>query len=132
MSGSFALASLVIIASSSGSASGLVSRPAATAACTRTSGDGSPVAAEIHFRGDGVSYAYQSGLDPEALDCEPGRLITIALLQKFIESGLVAVEQPRDDLRRRTFGVHLFAIGDRQRRAFGFFILVNEIRSRGA
>lgn len=58
---------------------------------------GVPVAAEIHFRSDRVSYAYQSGLDPEALDCEPGRLITIALLQKFIEERLEGVDFLRGD-----------------------------------
>jgi CelD/BcsL family acetyltransferase involved in cellulose biosynthesis len=58
---------------------------------------GVPVAAEIHFRSDRVSYAYQSGLDPEALDCEPGRLITIALLQKFIDQRLEAVDFLRGD-----------------------------------
>ncbi|HEV7278860.1 MAG TPA: GNAT family N-acetyltransferase [Pirellulaceae bacterium] len=58
---------------------------------------GIPVAAEIHFRSDRVSYAYQSGLDPEALDCEPGRLITIALLQKFIDQRLEAVDFLRGD-----------------------------------
>lgn len=58
---------------------------------------GIPVAAEIHFRSDRVSYAYQSGLDPEALDCEPGRLITIALLQKFIDQRLESVDFLRGD-----------------------------------
>jgi CelD/BcsL family acetyltransferase involved in cellulose biosynthesis len=49
--------------------------------------DGRPVAAEYHLLGNGVAYAYQAGVLPEALDCEPGKLITIALLRRAVERG---------------------------------------------
>lgn len=48
---------------------------------------GKPVAAEFHLvGGDGV-YAYQAGVDPDSLDEEPGRLITVATIQHAIEEG---------------------------------------------
>lgn len=50
--------------------------------------DGRPVAAEYQICGlNRVVYAYQSGIHPAALDDEPGRLITIALLREAIEAG---------------------------------------------
>jgi CelD/BcsL family acetyltransferase involved in cellulose biosynthesis len=49
--------------------------------------DGRPVAAEYQFSDARAIYAYQSGIDPAALREEPGRLITIATLQKAIADG---------------------------------------------
>ena len=59
--------------------------------------DGRPVAAEFHLLGDhvvgnhqvggGVVYAYQAGVDPEALADEPGRIINIAAIRRAIELG---------------------------------------------
>ena len=46
-----------------------------------------PVAAEFHLQCDGVTYAYQAGVEPAALDEEPGRLINIATLKKAIQDG---------------------------------------------
>lgn len=46
--------------------------------------DGTPAAAEFQLAGNGVTYAYQSGLAPELLDQEPGRVITAALVQRAI------------------------------------------------
>jgi len=48
---------------------------------------GRPAAIDIHLAGGGVSYAYQSGLDPELIDQEPGRLIMTATLQNAIRIG---------------------------------------------
>jgi CelD/BcsL family acetyltransferase involved in cellulose biosynthesis len=59
--------------------------------------DGKPMAAEYHLTGDGLDYAYQAGVDPERLDDEPGRLITIALIRKAIEDGLTAMDFLRGD-----------------------------------
>jgi CelD/BcsL family acetyltransferase involved in cellulose biosynthesis len=49
--------------------------------------DGRPVAAEYHLSDQDGVYAYQSGIAPTALDEEPGRLITIATIQRAIADG---------------------------------------------
>ncbi len=59
--------------------------------------DGKPVAAEYHLAGDGIVYGYQAGVDPDRLDDEPGRLISIALLRKAIEDGCSAIDFLRGD-----------------------------------
>ncbi|HEY2147616.1 MAG TPA: GNAT family N-acetyltransferase [Pirellulales bacterium] len=59
--------------------------------------DGRPAAAEYHFREDGLNFAYQSGIDPERLEHEPGNLITVALVKQAIERGDRAVDFLRGD-----------------------------------
>ena len=59
--------------------------------------DGRPVAAEYALAGDGVIYAYQSGVDPDALDHSPGRLSHIVMLREAIEQGYRAVDFLRGD-----------------------------------
>lgn len=59
--------------------------------------DGGPIAAEYHLLDGHVVYAYQSGIDPRALQHEPGRLITMALLRKAIEEGRAAFDFLRGD-----------------------------------
>lgn len=59
--------------------------------------DGRPAAAEYHLAAAGVVYAYQSGVAPEILDEEPGRLITLATLQRAIEQGYRAFDFLRGD-----------------------------------
>lgn len=59
--------------------------------------DGRPIVAEYALAGDGVIYAYQSGLDPDALEHSPGRLSLILLLRKAIEQGYRAVDLLRGD-----------------------------------
>jgi CelD/BcsL family acetyltransferase involved in cellulose biosynthesis len=59
--------------------------------------DGRPVAAEYHLAADGVIYAYQSGIDPDALDWQPGRLITLATLRQAVEQGYRAFDFLRGD-----------------------------------
>jgi len=59
--------------------------------------DDRPVAAEYQLAGRNVIYAYQSGIDPEALDEEPGRLITLATLRQAIEQGYREVDFLRGD-----------------------------------
>jgi CelD/BcsL family acetyltransferase involved in cellulose biosynthesis len=49
--------------------------------------DGRPLAAEYHLVSDETAYAYQSGIDPERLDDEPGRLAVVATIQRHIELG---------------------------------------------
>lgn len=49
--------------------------------------DGRPVAAEYQLAGNHAIYAYQSGIEPAALDFEPGRLAMIATLRRAIEDG---------------------------------------------
>lgn len=56
-----------------------------------------PAAAELHLVGDGVTYAYQAGIDPELLHEEPGRLITIATIQQAIAAGQTGFDLLRGD-----------------------------------
>ena len=59
--------------------------------------DGKPVAAEYQMAAGGVIYAYQSGIDPDALGQQPGRLITLAILRRAIERGYRAFDFLRGD-----------------------------------
>jgi len=46
-----------------------------------------PLAVEYHFGSDEGNFAYQSGLDPTALDCEPGRIATVAVVREILARG---------------------------------------------
>jgi CelD/BcsL family acetyltransferase involved in cellulose biosynthesis len=59
--------------------------------------DGRPIAAEFQLAGNGVLYAYQSGIEPDALDVEPGRLATMATLRAAIDGGYRAYDLLRGD-----------------------------------
>ncbi len=59
--------------------------------------DGRTVAAEYQVLGRDVVYAYQSGIEPVALEHEPGRLITIATLERAIAEGRRAFDFLRGD-----------------------------------
>jgi CelD/BcsL family acetyltransferase involved in cellulose biosynthesis len=59
--------------------------------------DGRPLAAEYQVTGNDVVYAYQSGIDPAALDVEPGRLVMMATLRSAIEEGYRAFDLLRGD-----------------------------------
>lgn len=59
--------------------------------------DGQPVAAEYQLAGSDVVYAYQSGIEPTALACEPGRLAMIATLRHAIADGYRAFDFLRGD-----------------------------------
>jgi CelD/BcsL family acetyltransferase involved in cellulose biosynthesis len=48
---------------------------------------GRPIAAEYHLAGGAVIYAYQAGVDPDALEHEPGSLITLAVLRRAMDEG---------------------------------------------
>lgn len=59
--------------------------------------DGQPLAAEYHLAGDGVIYAYQSGVDPDRSDGEPGRVAAIAIVQQALDEGWRAIDFLRGD-----------------------------------
>lgn len=59
--------------------------------------DGRPIAAEYQIAGSRVMYAYQAGIEPEALEHSPGRLIVLLLLQRAIEHGYSAYDFLRGD-----------------------------------
>jgi len=59
--------------------------------------DGKPVAAEFQLVGNGVLYAYQSGIDPEAMEHRPGNLINAAILREAIAGGYRAFDFLRGD-----------------------------------
>jgi CelD/BcsL family acetyltransferase involved in cellulose biosynthesis len=54
--------------------------------------DRQPVAAEYQFVGDGVVYAYQSGIDPARLDVQPGHAMQLAVLAWAIQHGYRAYD----------------------------------------
>ncbi|MEX2142279.1 MAG: GNAT family N-acetyltransferase [Pirellulales bacterium] len=59
--------------------------------------DGRPLAAEYHLLGSDVVYAYQSGIDPDRLEHEPGRLAVTATIQRGIERGFRSYDFLRGD-----------------------------------
>jgi CelD/BcsL family acetyltransferase involved in cellulose biosynthesis len=59
--------------------------------------DGQPVAAEYQLAGDGVLYAYQSGVDPAAMEHQPGKLLNLAILRQAMERGHRAFDFLRGD-----------------------------------
>ena len=59
--------------------------------------DGRAVAAEYHLAGDGIVYAYQSGIAPDALDYQPGHLSHLATIRRAIERGDRAFDFLRGD-----------------------------------
>ena len=59
--------------------------------------DGRPLAAEYQLLGTDVVYASQSGIDPDRLDLEPGRLAIAATLQSSIDRGYRSYDFLRGD-----------------------------------
>ena len=59
--------------------------------------DGRPAAIEYQLLGSDTVFAYQAGVDPAALEHEPGRLITIATLKQAIAEGRKAMDLLRGD-----------------------------------
>jgi CelD/BcsL family acetyltransferase involved in cellulose biosynthesis len=59
--------------------------------------DGRPVAAEYHLRGNGIVYAYQSGIAPDSLEYQPGHLSHLATIRRAIERGDRAFDFLRGD-----------------------------------
>jgi len=58
---------------------------------------GRPVAVEYQIAGGDCVYAYQAGIDPEAVELEPGTLITVATLRQAIQRGYRAFDFLRGD-----------------------------------
>ncbi|HVW03019.1 MAG TPA: GNAT family N-acetyltransferase [Planctomycetaceae bacterium] len=59
--------------------------------------EGQPVAAEYHLGRGGVVYAYQSGVDPDQLDLEPGRMIAVATIKQALDEGYASFDFLRGD-----------------------------------
>ncbi len=59
--------------------------------------DGRPAALEYHLTGGGVLYAYQAGVDPEAMEFQPGKLLNLATIRRAIEQGYRAFDFLRGD-----------------------------------
>jgi CelD/BcsL family acetyltransferase involved in cellulose biosynthesis len=59
--------------------------------------DGSPLAAEYRLHGDGVMYAYQSGIDPDRLQIKPGELANMVAIKNAIERGQQGYDFLRGD-----------------------------------
>lgn len=59
--------------------------------------EGRPVAVDYFIAGGQVLYGYQGGVDPDALDEQPGNLATIGLLRSAVAEGFAAVDFLRGD-----------------------------------
>ncbi|HEY4760075.1 MAG TPA: GNAT family N-acetyltransferase [Thermoguttaceae bacterium] len=59
--------------------------------------DGRPVAVEYDLTGGGVLYAYQAGVEPDAMEHQPGKLLTLAIIRWAIEQGYRALDFLRGD-----------------------------------
>ena len=59
--------------------------------------DGKPIAALYELVGDQILYAYQSGVDPEAIEHEPGKLLHAMLVRDAIDRGCQAFDLLRGD-----------------------------------
>jgi CelD/BcsL family acetyltransferase involved in cellulose biosynthesis len=59
--------------------------------------DGRPVAVEYQLAGDGVLYDYQTGVDPDAMKHQPGKLLNLAAIRRAIERGYRAFDFLRGD-----------------------------------
>ena len=59
--------------------------------------DGRPAALEYHLAGGGVLYAYQAGVDPDAMEFQPGKLLNLAVIRRAIEQGYRAFDFLRGD-----------------------------------
>jgi hypothetical protein len=59
--------------------------------------DGRQVAAEYHLSGGGALYAYQAGVDPEAMQFQAGKLLNLAIIRRAIEQGYRAFDFLRGD-----------------------------------
>jgi CelD/BcsL family acetyltransferase involved in cellulose biosynthesis len=59
--------------------------------------EGRTVAVEYQLLGGGVVYAYQTGIDPEAVEHQPGKMINLAGIRRAIEGGHFAYDFLRGD-----------------------------------
>ena len=59
--------------------------------------DGKPLAAEYRLHGDGVMYAYQSGMDPDRLSVKPGEMGNMVAIRHAIDQGQQAYDLLRGD-----------------------------------
>jgi CelD/BcsL family acetyltransferase involved in cellulose biosynthesis len=65
--------------------------------------DGRPISVEYQLQSAGVLYGYQSGLEPEALEEQPGNLSKIATFRQALEEGFTAIDYLRgsEEYKRR-------------------------------
>jgi CelD/BcsL family acetyltransferase involved in cellulose biosynthesis len=59
--------------------------------------DGQPIAAEFQLVGNGILYFYQAGVDPAAMEHQPGKLINLVILRQAIQRGYHAFDFLRGD-----------------------------------
>jgi CelD/BcsL family acetyltransferase involved in cellulose biosynthesis len=59
--------------------------------------DGAPAAADYHLTGNNTSFAYQTGVDPQAMDLEPGHLIHLATIKRAVALQRTAFDFLRGD-----------------------------------
>jgi hypothetical protein len=59
--------------------------------------DGKPAVAEYLLAGGGILYAYQTGVNPAALEHEPGKLMNLLMIKRAMEQGYMAFDFLRGD-----------------------------------
>lgn len=59
--------------------------------------DGQPISADIGFRSASHWYCYQSGIEPAALDIEPGKMANVWILSQAERQGVQVVDFLRGD-----------------------------------
>jgi CelD/BcsL family acetyltransferase involved in cellulose biosynthesis len=59
--------------------------------------EGKPIAAEIGFRSREYWYCYQSGIEPSAMDLEPGKMANVWMMSQAQAQGIVAIDFLRGD-----------------------------------
>ena len=59
--------------------------------------DGEPAAAEFQLVGGGVLFDYQTGVAPEAMDHQPGKLLNLMIIRRAIAEGYRALDFLRGD-----------------------------------
>ena len=86
--------------------------------------DGRPIAIDFAMAGSEVTFVYQGGVDPDALDAEPGRLCAIGMLQTALAEGRGGMDFLRGDL---PYKAHLRA---QPRRTVEFRVAAKRIPAR--
>jgi hypothetical protein len=59
--------------------------------------DDRPAAMEYHLTGGGVLHTYQTAVEPEAMQFQPGKLLTLATIRRSIEQGYRSIDFLRGD-----------------------------------
>ena len=65
--------------------------------------EGKAIAADLVLKGTDTLFMYQSGIDPAYMKLEPGHILTVASIQRAIESGVRYYDTLRGDEQYKTY-----------------------------